>query len=101
METLGPRVGHLRTSSPATSFSRMEDGPGQSTTNATMKRMANLEASPKGVGCLTVVDDPGTSSASGGISSLEQHQQLLVVPRRWTYLNHLNSCWYLIIKMVL
>ena len=44
------------------------------------------------VPCLKVVDDHGTSSASGGISSrdssLSHHHPLLVVQQRWTILEH-------------
>ena len=57
-----------RSPSTATDFGGMGNEPGQSTTNDITKGVDDLEASSTGVGCLTVVDDPGTYSVSGGIT---------------------------------
>ena len=50
METPGARVGDPRTLSTTIGFSRMENDPGQSTTNDTTKGVDDVEASSTGVG---------------------------------------------------
>ena len=84
------KVGNPRTPSTASGSSRMENDPGQSTT--TTLGVDDQGAASTDVACLKVVDDHGTSSASGGISSrdssLSHHHPLLVVQLRWTILEH-------------
>ena len=85
-------MGDIRAPLIASGFFKMENDPGQSAINDTTKGVDDLGTSSTGVGCLTVVYDPGTSSVSGGISprdsSLEHYHQLLVVQQRWTILEH-------------
>ena len=89
--TPGARVGETRKSSTATGFSIMENDPEQSTTNDTTKGVDNLGASSStSVGFLTVIDE--TSSTSDDIShrnsSLEHHNQLLVVQQNLKIIEH-------------
>ena len=46
----------------------MEKNPGQLTVNDTAKGLDDIGESSMRVGCLRVVDDPGTSRVSSGFS---------------------------------
>ena len=88
---------HLNSLTIANGFSRIENDSRKWTTNDTTKGLDGIGASSTGVGYLTVVDDPETSSSSDGISywdsSLEHYHRLLMDIRKLlkTHSNHWSA----------